>query len=69
MDDTNTASATQEYDDDITGLEAALRCLVCGIEATEGDRGRRIDDDQWLCHAHRAVELPPKPETSYDDDD
>lgn len=69
MDNTSGTTATQEYDDDPTGLEAALRCLVCGLEATEGDHGRRVGDDEWLCHSHRDAELTPQFEATHDDDD
>lgn len=33
-----------------------LRCLVCKVEATEGNRGRRVGDDEWLCNAHKHLE-------------
>lgn len=33
-------------------LEAAMRCYVCTVEATDENKGRRPHDDLWLCNTH-----------------
>lgn len=44
----------REFEDDHPEIFGALRCLVCGVEATPELKGRRVSDEGWLCHEHIA---------------
>jgi hypothetical protein len=43
-----------KFEEENPELVAALRCTVCNVEATDGDHGRRIGDDEWVCSKHKA---------------
>jgi hypothetical protein len=43
----------RQHEDDHPETFGALRCIVCNVEATPENKGRRIDDDTWACAKHR----------------
>lgn len=53
----------RQFEDEHPEIFGALRCLVCGVEATPELKGRRVGDG-WLCHDHIEHEEPRSPEMS-----
>jgi hypothetical protein len=48
------------FEEENPELVAAMRCEVCGVEATEDNHGRRLTDDVWLCNADRHLADDPE---------
>jgi hypothetical protein len=50
----------REFENEHPEIFGPMHCEVCGIEATEENKGCRPTSDVWLCNAHRHVADQPE---------